>query len=401
MPNFSYRGLSGLYKGSLGNQLSDYIKIDTSFLELSKDLRDMSVRLVALEATTAGELTDANFVVNTISGNILLENTVAGSKLQDGTITGDKIVTNSIYGLTDANIATNAAINPSKIALGDITHSSLKEVGTNTHPVIDSKLSQLFSDLGSSYGTPEGTSIKAGLTSLTSNFNILNTFVDRRALSTTAQTVGQAINELHADVNAISFSGVISQTGTVANHFIIDDDLVGTPTETIYLELNQGSDPSFRFSAIYPEGKLQIHKANYDPIILDIQGTVNVNQHLVVSDNTQLGSNDVDQLDIKAQLYSDIIPGSGGQFDLGSASLPFDTVYTSDISIANGDGVIVADPSGEARYLKYNFDATVPPSGIDDSLIGYSKGSRWYENDTDEYVCVNPVPSGAVWKKTT
>lgn len=214
MINFVRRPLSGFYKGSLANQFSDYIKIDNSFLELALDLPLLDQRITTLESNALGILTTSNFVTNSISGTVILENTISGSKLQDSSIPGSKIVVNSLSGITDANIAANAAINPSKIDLGLLSHTQIKDIGSRTHAQIDNQLDQVFSDIGSTPGSPLAqaldtrvTANAAGIAGLSSSFSALNNYVAPATLTTNAQVVSSAINELKAALQSVGASG--------------------------------------------------------------------------------------------------------------------------------------------------------------------------------------------------
>ena len=63
--------------------------------------------------------------------------------------------------------------------------------------------------------------------------------------------------------------------------------------------------------------------------------------------------------------------------------------------------VIVRNASGGWQILKNNI-GTVAPTVNDDSVDGYTIGSRWYDTTGDaEYVCLDASAGAAVWKKTT
>ena len=49
--------------------------------------------------------------------------------------------------------------------------------------------------------------------------------------------------------------------------------------------------------------------------------------------------------------------------------------------------------------LKHNFSASSAPAASDDSALGYSAGSQWYDTTADEiYLCVDATAGAAVWK---
>jgi hypothetical protein len=52
--------------------------------------------------------------------------------------------------------------------------------------------------------------------------------------------------------------------------------------------------------------------------------------------------------------------------------------------------------------LKYNYDATVNPSKLDDMIGGYSIGSKWLNKITSKmYICTDDSELNAVWKEIT
>lgn len=267
MPTFTYRPLSGFYKGSFANQLSDYTKINNSFLELSKDIPSLDARLHVLEANGVGIFSTGNFEINSIQGSILADGSVPGNKITNNSITGDQIVLNSVHGLTDANISSAANISASKINLGEIDHELLENVGSHTHPQIDTDLNQLFHDVGSSEGAPLSvpldsrvTANAAQIVSLQGSLSTLNSYVNPGALSTTAQTVSAAINEIVVDLQEVGASGlgvagpVTSTIGAVAlwnsttGKLLKNSSIVNTATETTFPSNLELTGPGFHLA---------------------------------------------------------------------------------------------------------------------------------------------------------
>lgn len=212
--SFVFRNLAGYYRGSALNPINDYIKISNMFLEIGKDLTSIDARLSALEALQAGIITNANFKNNSINGAIIQEGTLPGSAIQNNSITGAQIITNSINGLTDANISTNANINPSKINLSQLSHTQIKDIGTNTHSQIDQQLTQIFADEGTTFGNQINPSLLSRITTNTSSISSLNSslssvssFLGTGPLSTHAQIIANAVNELYADFQSVGASG--------------------------------------------------------------------------------------------------------------------------------------------------------------------------------------------------
>ena len=52
--------------------------------------------------------------------------------------------------------------------------------------------------------------------------------------------------------------------------------------------------------------------------------------------------------------------------------------------------------------IKNNMNASVSPTNLDDTSIGYEIGSRWFDTTSDhEYICLDSTDNNAVWKSTT
>lgn len=217
--NFVFRNLTGSYRGSTANAINDYVKVSNMFLEIAKDLTSIDSRIKALEATTVTIITNNNFTANSINGTVIASGTMPGTALQNNSITGDQIVINSVHGLVDANIATGANINPSKIDLGNLSHTQIKDIGSNTHPQIDTFIDLTNAAIISTNN--DITAINTTLGVLNSDLSILNAYVDPQGLSTIAQTVAPAINELFAGLQSVGASGtVISGPGSPTFHSI-------------------------------------------------------------------------------------------------------------------------------------------------------------------------------------
>jgi len=186
------------------------------FLEISGDIQNFDARIAALEANLRQTVTNDNFELGSINGAIITDGSLPGSALQDNSIDGSKIVTNSINGIKDVNIASDANINPSKIDLSNLSHTLIKDIGSNTHPQIDAQLAQLWGDTGLTNGTPAGTSLltlingtSAALASLTTNVSNISSFVGSTPLATASQILSGAVNELFYDFQSISASGTV------------------------------------------------------------------------------------------------------------------------------------------------------------------------------------------------
>lgn len=240
MPNFVtpisfvYKPLSGFYQGSIFGGINrvppDYIILNSSLLEIHNDLINLDTAISNISITASGLLTNANFAVGSINANILQPGTITGNLIANNTITGNMLVLNSITGIVDANIASNAAINPSKIDLSLLSHTQLKDIGTNSHPQIDTQLAQLWHDVGSTLGSPLPVSL-VHLTNLYSsainNLNVgiatIESFIGAPAgfpspaLATTAQTVITAINELRTELQTVGASGTYITGPTISS----------------------------------------------------------------------------------------------------------------------------------------------------------------------------------------
>ena len=207
--NFVFRNLTGFYRGSTINAINDYIKISNMFLEIAKDLSSIDGRLKALEATAITIITNDNFTTNSISGTVIQRNTLPGTAIENNSITGAQIITNSINGLTDANLSSNASINPSKINLSALSHTQIKDIGVNTHPQIDAFISTVPGQISTLSTNISNTNSTVGI--LNSNLATLNSFVSPGHLLTTSQNVTGAINELDNDV--VTLGAAIGASG--------------------------------------------------------------------------------------------------------------------------------------------------------------------------------------------
>lgn len=227
MPNFNYRKLLGVYRAGVGDRFSDVNKIDNMFIELSRDVIGFNNRITALEAVPASMVTSADFVNNTITGLIILENTLPGSKITDQSITGAKIVINSANGITDANVAPAAAIQLSKLDLSTLSHSDLLNIGTLSHPALESGIASLTADM---------TAAEADIDNAETAISNLQTRVGTTTLNTVAQTVTAAINELQSEISGYPPlpSGDVTITGTQTQYHIITatgvNDTLGVTT---------------------------------------------------------------------------------------------------------------------------------------------------------------------------
>lgn len=213
--NFAFRQLSGFYNGGVNNRQPDYLNLNNSLLEIHQDI----VALYGLTASEAiafsGTITQDNFQTGSINANVLLPGSITTDLIASGTITGGQIITNSIFGLTDANISSNANISASKINVGQISHTQISNIGTNTHPSIDSQLSQLWQDTGLTNGLIQSPSLlylidvnAATISQINSSLATTQAYVNRATLSTTSQTLSAAINELVTDLQSIGSSGL-------------------------------------------------------------------------------------------------------------------------------------------------------------------------------------------------
>ena len=68
-------------------------------------------------------------------------------------------------------------------------------------------------------------------------------------------------------------------------------------------------------------------------------------------------------------------------------------------SVLPKDNIIVGNTTDEVRTIKFNFDATVPPSPTDDINSNYVVGSKWYDIANHiEYTCLDNTENNAIWK---
>ncbi len=237
MVNFHYRTLSGVYRVGIGmSAVGDYIALQSSLLELSKDLPAFDTRITTLENLETGILGTLQFLPQTIPGSAIMTNSMPGDRILDNSIPGSKIVTNSLLGLTDANLSPNANINPSKINLSLLSHTQIADIGILTHPQIDTRIGQLFADVGSTPGTPlteslqsQVTDIDAAIVTIENDISVLENFVVPAPLGTTAQTVSAAINELVSEFmgGGPSGSGIIGPAITVPGDIAVWKDTQG------------------------------------------------------------------------------------------------------------------------------------------------------------------------------
>ncbi len=222
-----FRRLLGDYRGG---QYPDWLRLNACLLELAKDIPAFDSRITALESNSGTIFTNANFIANTISGNILQDNTISSSKLSGG-ITGDQLVSNSSNGITNKNIAADAAISISKIDISNLNHSQLAGIGTQTHAQLESSIATLASDYSN---------VSDGLVTTNALVASVNSFLGNRALSTTSTNVSGAINELKNSIANIStilpsganFTGNQDQyhimTAVGSNHSIQESALQAT-----------------------------------------------------------------------------------------------------------------------------------------------------------------------------
>jgi hypothetical protein len=195
-------------------------------MEILKDLQAYDTRLLSLESLTGIDITNDSFTANTISGTIILEGSLPGSKLENGTITGDKIVTNSIYGIKNANIASDAAIDASKINFGALNHSTLLGIGTLTHDQLESLIAGLTISV-----TTNANNIGINGTAISS----INTFLGNRTLNTAATDVTAAINELDGKVDTIYTP--VTDLETINATYLTATSSPKVPTSAFWLEM--------------------------------------------------------------------------------------------------------------------------------------------------------------------
>ena len=66
------------------------------------------------------------------------------------------------------------------------------------------------------------------------------------------------------------------------------------------------------------------------------------------------------------------------------------------------DSIVVGADSEHVKTIKFNFDATTPPSPTDDINSNYAVGSKWYDIVNHiEYTCLDNTIGNAVWKAQT
>jgi hypothetical protein len=237
-------------------------------LELSKDIPAFDSRISVLEKATGTIFTNNNFTVNTILGSMLQDASIPASKLI-GQITGDQLVTNSIHGITNENIASSAAIAISKIDISTLNHSQLQGVATLTHAQIENQLTSLSVSI-----TEDENSIAITNAAIGS----VNTFLGNRVLSTTANDVTDAINELKTEVSNFSviipsganFTGnqdqyhVLRATG--ANHTIEESQVQALDTGILL--------PSQSFVPSTPTSGIEIYGRNNQVYAIDTSGDI-------------------------------------------------------------------------------------------------------------------------------
>lgn len=373
MITYRYRPLSGNYRGSVNNQLADYLKIGAGMLELSYDLPAIDSRVTILENKVLGILNTSNFLPNSINGNIIGNNTLNGSKITPGTITGAMIIQNSTSGITDANISSGANISPSKINLSLISHTQLNNIGTNTHATIDADLAQLFGDVGDVPGsgflvplTTQLRSVNTGLEICFENLNGLTRYVDPISLATTAQMIGPAINELSVGLSHILGSGF-----AIAGPAAATPDSIatwGSDNKTL-----QSSKVNIdRYGNILTSGNLYFSSGNIAPIIgsatvglqnlymngnvlfnnngiINSPGTVSINSRSIGLDapvNMNLTGGNVIYMNTNGTIA---VAAPSGLFinpgNLGSPSIPVQSGYFNNLYANNIIGNVVLDSS--------------------------------------------------------
>ena len=66
------------------------------------------------------------------------------------------------------------------------------------------------------------------------------------------------------------------------------------------------------------------------------------------------------------------------------------------------DSIVVGADIEQVKTIKFNFDATTPPSSTDDINSNYVVGSKWYDIANHiEYTCLDNTIGNAVWKAQT
>ena len=66
------------------------------------------------------------------------------------------------------------------------------------------------------------------------------------------------------------------------------------------------------------------------------------------------------------------------------------------------DSIVVGADIEKVKTIKFNFDATTPPSSTDDINSNYVVGSKWYDIVNHiEYTCLDNTIGNAVWKAQT
>lgn len=440
MINYKYRQLSGFYKGQSSTSFADYNKINNGMLELSKDLPSLDSRIGLLEGSVSGILTNANFLPGTINGNIITPGTINGSVIEAGTITGSQIITNSLTGITDANIAANANINPSKINLALISHTQLKDIGSNTHPQIDQDLTQLFADIGDTPGVglpiplqTQITGFTSSLATVTGNLQTLTNYVDPISLSTTSQQVGPAINELALGLTAVAGSGFgivgpltvpqysVATWGLDNKHlnassaFIDGNGNISTPGNIYFF--NSGNPtigtPLNGAGTIYLDGLLQFNAAG------TINGTLNRSISVITSGNASVNlqtnnaslsvGNSISTITVPSGLtvngpsnFSTNVTSAGTiqSQSVGTVTNPIPTGYFSNIFAdtiiqVSGNGSSYVFPTNTAGpYMAFPSGAGFVNFVVPQVSSGTSSGLQ-LNDGLYNYLAISPAASGS------
>jgi hypothetical protein len=359
--NFQFQALTGAYRGSYSNQLSDLAKLNAMLYSLALDMNNVEAAITALQSTSEGNVDVTKFVVNTLDGNVIKDNSISASKITDSSITGSKIITNSISGIKNENIASDAAIASSKLDLSGLSHTALENIGSYTHAQIDSLLNVLFTNTGVTQA-PAWPSLTSRISGIDSTLTTLGAFVSIGSLKTTSQNVRGSLNELHDEIATISVSGYFSgeaSTGTTAADFTIYEGYLGAPSYPSYLEFERGTSTNGRIGYPYDSETLRIYNADSSPIACEIIGDLDVNRNLEVVHNTILGTASGDTIAFDGSINSNIVPFHSGIYNIGSAPRPFNTIYAHSIVMQPSGISGSLDRAGTATILTGNANVCV------------------------------------------
>lgn len=418
--NFTFRPITGYYRGSIGNQLSDYIKISNMFLEISGDISNFDSRIAALEANLRQTVTNDNFELGSINGAVITNNSLPGSAIENNSIDGSKIVTNSINGIKNENIASDANINPSKIDLSNLSHTQIKDIGSNTHPQIDAQLGQLWGDTGLTNGVPAGTSLltlingnSSALSALATNLSNISSFVGSTPLATSSQVLSGAVNELFSSFQTISASGttIVGPISITPNDVVIwgadnthvaDSPVSINPiTGTVTIPGNiQFTTTGNQIIAASGSDLSVITNGNNAFNIVTTSGNYVFNGNIFsIPANTSISGPDCQGGFTGNSLsWSSNLAGQGGLFDAGNTKLRFDTnsvdfqvgpnhiVYSDDnmaFSITN-TGINWNDSLGASISIGDNGLEYFTPNNDVDFIVNTNQLS--YNSDTNNVV---------------